>query len=204
MAPAQPDNLDRASIAPRSRSLLSIDDSILIVIDIQEKLLPLILDADRIAFNTQRLIDGANELNVEIVASVQYPKALGNLIAPIQTQLAKPHEKRMFSCRECNDMLSPAKEFGKRQLVICGIESHICILQSCLDWISDGWEVYIVADAVGSRCRQDHDIALRRMELHGAVLATTESVLFEWCETSTHPSFKAISQIVRREIDSAS
>lgn len=180
----------------RSARLLDRDRSLLLVVDVQEKLLPLVTDASMIEWNAGRLQRGASSLNLPHVVTEQYPEKLGKTVASLDVKDDIAVPKRMFSCRECLDSLQVHRDAGREQLVVCGIETHVCILQTVLDSVLD-WQVFVVSDAVSSRKIEDHQVALRRMEMAGATLTTVESVLFEWCETSQAPEFKAISQLVR-------
>ena len=184
-------------IFPRSPLLMDPADSTLLVVDLQEKLLPAIHDHQRIAWNIRRLIDGAKILGVELAATEQYPKGLGHTVEPIRGLLKSVEEKAMFSCRECTSLFDPLVEADKKNLLVVGIETHVCVLQTVLDTLAHGFDVFVAADAVGSRFLLDYEFALRRMELSGAVLTTTETILFEWCQTSGSPEFKQISQLVR-------
>ncbi len=182
----------------RSSQLLDRGRSLLLIVDLQEKLLSTIGSRERIAWNARRLLSGANALHVPHRITEQYPERLGatvTLSEPGQTVTAL--SKRMFSCRECFAALEPLRE-SSNQVVLCGIESHVCVLQTALDLIAEAWQVFIVADAIGSRSDLDHSVAMERMMRCGAVLTTTESVLFEWCESSTAPEFKVISALVRQ------
>jgi nicotinamidase-related amidase len=135
---------------------------------------------------------------VSIAGSEQYPAGLGPTVERLATHLPRVAEKRIFSCRECTDLISSWMTSGIRQVVVVGIETHVCVLQTALDLLSAGFEVYVVADAVGSRTDLDRDVALNRLTQSGVTVTTTESVLFEWCETSSAPEFKQISQLVRQ------
>ena len=104
----------------------------------------------------------------------------------------------MFSCRECSEPLTAFRKRGLQQAIICGIETHVCVLQTALDLVADGWQVFIAVDATGSRMQLDQETALGRMAAESVVLTSTESVLFEWCETSTAPEFRTISSLVRQ------
>ena len=106
-------------------------------------------------------------------------------------------EKLMFSCREADDIFRDWAEGSIRKILICGIETHVCIQQTVLDLLSEGFRVYLAVDAIGARHALDHQIALRRMESSGAVLTTTEAAMFEWCESAANPKFKTISHLVR-------
>ncbi len=182
----------------RSNLLMNRDDTALLVIDIQEKLLPLVGGHDRIVWNTGRLIGGAAALKLPVCCTEQYPAGLGPTVPGLREQLAEVVEKRMFSCRECTGMISGLRDRDIRNILLAGIETHVCVQQTALDLMSAGFNVFVAADATGSRFAIDHDVALGRMKALGATLVTTESALFEWCETSAAPEFKTISQLVRQ------
>jgi nicotinamidase-related amidase len=182
----------------RSPLLLDRNASVLLVVDVQTKLMPLIGHSDWVQWNIERLLVGAKILGVRVDGSEQYPAGLGPTVEPLAKHLPRVAEKRLFSCRECTDLISAWANDGIRQVVVVGIETHVCVLQTALDLLSAGFEVYVVADAVGSRTDLDREIALSRMSQVGITVTTTESVLFEWCETSSAPEFKQISQLVRQ------
>jgi nicotinamidase-related amidase len=182
---------------------MSRDDTALVVIDVQDRLLPAIADGDRVVWNIRRLIDGARTLGMDVVATEQYPKGLGATATVLAERLGEIPDKLMFSCRECGDLIRQLAERGRRKLLVVGIESHVCVQQSVLDLMGEGFRVYVAVDAVGSRHRIDCQTALRRMDSAGAVLTTTEAALFEWCEVAGTPEFRQISQLVREEPDQA-
>jgi nicotinamidase-related amidase len=177
--------------------LLDRKRSGLLVVDVQEKLFPLIQDSARIAWNIGRLLDGAHLLAIPFVATEQYPQGLGPTIESLKTRLNTRPSKRMFSCRECAPLLDDWRARGIEQLVVTGIEAHVCVLQTALDCLAAGWDVFAPVDALGSRQEVDAQVALRRLEQAGVTLTTSESVLFEWCESSAIPEFKQISDLVR-------
>jgi nicotinamidase-related amidase len=170
---------------PRSPELLSADDSALLVIDVQEKLVPVLHDSAKLVWNVGRLVEGANLLKVFTAATEHYPKGIGPTIPALRDRIDLKPEKRQFSCRECAGLIEEYKQRGIYKLLICGCETHVCVLQSVIDLLGEGFRVHVAADAVSSRFTLDHEIALRRMDSCGAVLTTTEAVLFEWCETSS-------------------
>ena len=182
----------------RSPLLLDRRQSCLLVIDVQEKLLPLIDRAAVVQWNISRLLKGAGVLKVRVAATEQYPAGLGATVAPLREYFAEISEKRMFSGRECHELFADLLDRSLRQIVVAGIETHVCVLQTALDLVSAGFDVFAPADAVGSRTPLDHETALARMAQSGVTVTTTESVLFEWCETSAAAEFKQISQLVRR------
>jgi nicotinamidase-related amidase len=186
-----------AAAMPRSPELLSVGDSALLVVDVQEKLIGFVLDYQRLVWNIRRLIDGAGILGVPVAASEQYPKGLGRTVPELAGRLGAAAEKIEFSCRECGPVWESLRTRGIFKVLVVGIETHVCVGQTVLDLLSDGFRVYVAVDAVGSRHRIDHETALGRMESCGATLTTTEAALFEWCERAGTPQFKQISALVR-------
>jgi nicotinamidase-related amidase len=196
--PMTSSNLQNLSFpSRRSPGLLGNQRSALCVIDVQEKLLPVVDREGVLVRRVAKLIAAANELQVGCVATEQYPEKLGPTVAELRGNLSTILAKRMFSVRECFSGLEAFWQAGRRSIVLCGIETHVCVLQSAFDLLAGGWDVHVVIDAVGSRNSMDHLAALDRMRQAGVKLVTCEMVLFEWCETSTHPSFRAISQLVK-------
>lgn len=187
-------------LPPRSPELMSADNTALLVIDVQERLIPHIADHKRIVWNIRRLIDAATILGVRVVGTEQYPKGLGPTVPVLAERLGTLPEKLMFSCRECWNLFNELKNQGIRNLLVTGIETHVCVQQTVLDFLGQGWHVYVAADAVGSRHRIDYEIALRRMEVSGAVLTTTEAALFEWCVRAGTDQFKKISRLVQESL----
>ncbi len=182
---------------PRSSELMTPVDTGLLVVDLQEKLVPVITDHTTITWNVSRLLRAADALDVTTAATEQYPQGLGSTVDLGEYQPKDVVEKIMFSCREADDIFRDWAEASIRKILICGIETHVCIQQTVLDLLSEGFRVYLAVDAIGARHSLDHQTALRRMESSGAVLTTTEAVMFEWCESAANPEFKTISQLVR-------
>ncbi len=182
---------------PRSPELLSRDTSALLVVDVQDRLLAVMAEARRIVWNSRRLIDGATTLGVPVLATEQYPKGLGKTAAELLPLLGEIPSKLTFSCGGCPEIFENLQEQGKYQILVAGIEAHVCVLQTVLDLLADGFRVFVALDAVGSRFDTDCQTALRRMESSGATLTTTEAALFEWCEVAGTPEFKKISALVR-------
>lgn len=182
---------------PRSPELLSRNDSGLLIVDVQEKLLPTIMEHERLLWNIRRLMDGAETLGVPIAATEQYPKGLGNSVEPIASRVEHRPEKMNFSCGSCTEVFDSFRNQGIHKLLLVGIETHVCVLQTALDLMAAGFRPYLAVDALGSRHAIDHITALRRIESSGATLVTTESVLFEWCQTAGIDEFKQISKLVR-------
>ena len=190
----------------RSPLLMNQDDSALLIVDIQEKLLPHIHEHQRLMWNARRLIAGAKALGVEIMVSEQYPKGLGgtheDITQSIGSDSGQTFEKTMFSCRECSGMIEHLASKQIRNVLLAGIEAHVCVMQTAMDLLASGFEVYICNDAVGSRFENDRETALSRMQACGVTLVTTEMTLFEWCERAGSDQFKTISSIVREQFSS--
>jgi nicotinamidase-related amidase len=180
---------------------MSADDSALLLVDVQERLVPHINDHARVVWNCRRLIDGARILDVPVRATEQYPKGLGRTVPELRERLAVDAvpEKLLFSCAECGPLFTELRDTGRHRILLCGIETHVCVQQTALDLMADGWRVYLAVDAIGSRFDIDRQTALRRMESAGAELTTTEAALFEWCEAAGTDAFKQISRLAREE-----
>jgi len=176
---------------------MSVGDTALLVVDVQEKLVPAIPDSERVIWNIGRLIDAAKFLGLRIVATEQYPKGLGPTVAELAQRLGPIPAKTTFSCGGCPGLLEELESQGIHKILACGIECHVCVQQTVLDLLSAGWRVYVAIDAVASRFERDYRTALGRMDSSGAVLTTTEAALFEWCQEACTPEFKQISQLVR-------
>jgi isochorismate hydrolase len=182
----------------RSNELLSRSDSRLLIIDVQEKLLPLIPVADRMVENCCRLIEGAKILDVPVDATEQYPNGLGKTTPVLAELLGEIPEKLRFSSAEVLDWgFASVQEDDRDKIVVAGIECHVCVQQTVLDLMAYGFRVFIPADAVASRHKIDWEIALRRMSDSGATITTTESVLFEWSEIAGTDEFKQISKLIK-------
>ncbi len=167
----------------------------LLVIDMQEKLLPAIENSATVVWNTRRLLDGATLLEVPVLGTEQYPKGLGATVPELAQRMGAIPDKLEFS--SCGCVADQLAEHQRSKILLAGIEAHVCVQQTALDLVALGYDVLLAVDAVGSRCRQDKRIALRRMESSGVTLTTTEAALFEWCRVAGTPQFKQISLLVR-------
>jgi nicotinamidase-related amidase len=184
---------------PRSLDLMSADDTALLVVDVQEKLIGAITGHERVVWNIRRLIDGAKILGLPVIGSEQYPEGLGRTVAELAERLGPVPSKLTFSCGGCGQMFQDLESRGIHNLLVCGIEAHVCVQQTVFDLLAGGWRVYVAVDAVGSRFQTDYRTALSRMDSGGAVLTTTEAALFEWCQVAGTPEFKKISLLVREK-----
>ena len=189
---------DRAAPLPRSPELMRPDDTVLLAVDVQERLLAVVPDARRITWNCRRLLDGARILGVRTAVTEQYPEKLGPTAAVLAERLADaPHAKVAFSCGACGELFPAWRADGVQRVLLCGIETHVCVAQTAFDLLAAGYQVLIAADAVGARGALDHEIALRRLDSSGAVITTTEAALFEWCERAGTAEFRQISALAK-------
>lgn len=180
---------------------LKADNSVVLVVDIQERLLPAMAHKEEVLKNSCTLLKGAVALEIPIVATEQYPKGLGNTVPEI-LEAAPDMEifaKAQFSCleEEVLTKLAQYKKVGRDTVVIIGMETHVCVLQTVRDLLELGYKVVMAADCVASRKDFDKEIAFDRAKHEGAVLGTYESIMFEWTETSKNPAFKTISNLVK-------
>ena len=175
------------------------DQSILVVVDVQERLFPHIYENDILEHKINTLIKGCQSLQVPLVVTEQYTKGLGETIPSIKetTSGTKSIEKMAFSCCGEANFVMKVEEHYKENVILCGIESHVCVLQTSLDLLKSGHQPVVIADAVSSRNPYDKEIALRRMEMEGVRISTVESILFELCKVSGTDVFKEISKLVK-------
>ncbi len=174
------------------------DDTALLVVDMQEKLVQLIRRHEALVWNVGRLIDGAKILGLPVLATEQYPKGLGPTSAELAAKLGTISAKLAFSCGECGELFEELGQKGIHRILVCGIETHVCVQQTVHDLLAAGFRVYLAVDAVGARGQLDYEIALRRMDSAGATLTTVEAALFEWCDVAGTPEFKQISNLVKQ------
>ena len=179
--------------------LLDRRRSCLLVVDVQERLLPVIHENELLLQNIRRLVSGADILGLPIIVSEQYPKGLGPTVAPLAEILeqARRLEKITFSCMRDQSIADMIRETSRDSILVCGIESHVCVLQTVLDALCRGFRVHVAADAVSSRTPENKWIALERMREAGAVITSTESALFELLEKAGTREFKKISALVK-------
>jgi nicotinamidase-related amidase len=185
-------------------TLMSAADTGLLVIDVQEKLLPKILHAERLVRNIAFLIDGARLLDMPVQATEQYPRGLGPTVPELAKRLPERPDKTGFSSCAIPSIADNFQRAARPKIVLAGIESHVCVLHTALDLLALDFRVYVAVDAVSARYAIDHDIALRRLESAGAVLTTAEGCLFEWLGGSDHPKFKAASALVQERMKAIS
>lgn len=176
---------------------MTVGDTAVLVIDVQQKLLALVPDGATLLRNVGFLVDGARLLDIQLHVTEQYPKGLGPTVPELSGRLPKPVEKVAFSCCAIPELAEALHREARSKVVLAGIETHVCIQQTALDLIARGFQVFVPADAVASRYSLDHETALRRMEQAGAVITTSEAAVFEWTGAADCPRFKEVSRLVR-------
>lgn len=184
----------------RSPELLNRGSSRLLIVDVQERFVETLAPEVKGRFleTCKFLCDGAKLLEVPITMTEQYPKGLGNTVESLAGFVENRPSKRRFSAVECAGWPTAAEAKDDRfQIVVAGMETHVCVLQTVLDLLSMGYQTYVAVDALAARGKVDHQIALERMANSGAIITTAESVLFEWCETADADNFKDLSALVK-------
>jgi nicotinamidase-related amidase len=181
-------------------SQMNAGDTGLLVIDVQEKLIPKIHGAEAVVRNVAFLIDAARLLDMPVQATEQYPKGLGATIPELAQRLPERPDKVAFSSCGVPSIVETFHRAARTKVVVAGIETHVCVLHTALDLLAGGFQAYVPVDAVSSRYVVDHDTALRRLEKAGAVLTTAETCVFEWVGGAGHPQFKAISRLVQERM----
>ncbi len=183
----------------RNKKILSRDKTALLVVDIQERILAVMKSQDTVVQNTLKLIKGFKVLNIPIFYTEQYPKGLGSTTISILKELEglSAIQKMGFSCSLAGNLFTRLKDNKVSQVVLAGIESHVCIQQTALDLVANDFQVNLAADATTSRNDNDYKFALDRMRAHGIEITTTESILFELLTYSGTDEFKLISKIIK-------
>lgn len=190
----------------RSPELLSQIRSRLLLVDVQEKLIPTIHDHEVVVRRTSFLLDAAQQFNIPVTVSEQYPKGLGPTISVLANHPAvgTTLEKVRFSASEqfCDELgladnIAPDAHDGRDQILLVGIEAHVCVLQTAFDLAARGFRVYVAEDAVGSGAARDHATGVQRMRDAGITICTAEGAAFEWCETAEAKQFRAMSKLIR-------
>lgn len=176
---------------------MSAADTAMLVIDVQEKLMVKIPQAEALVRNLAFLIDAARLLKIPVVATEQYPRGLGPTVPELAQRLPERPDKVAFSCCAVTSVVDGFRTGARPKLLLAGIEAHVCVMQTALDLLAQDFRVFIAADAVGSRYAVDREFALRRLEQAGAVVTTSEAAVFEWIGGAGHPMFKAISKLVQ-------
>ena len=181
-------------------TILNIEDSIVMIIDVQEKLLNAVFNKTSLEKKAVTIANSAKILGIPVIVTEQYPKGLGATVESLKEVLpenAQYFEKTAFSALENKEVLEALKNSGKKQVVIFGIETHICVSQTTNALIQEGFEVSVIRDACGSRSELEYSAGLGRMKDNGAHVLTTEIALFEWLKGAKHPNFKEVQMLIK-------
>jgi nicotinamidase-related amidase len=183
----------------RNGKILQRDTTALLLIDIQEKILRVMNNPDLVIKNALKLIRGFKVLNIPIFYTEQYPKGIGTTSEALLTELQglSPIQKMSFSCYGAGNFFTRLTDNNVSQVVVAGIESHVCVQQTVLDLVANNFQVNVAADAVSSRNDLDYKVSLERMRIHGAEVSTSEAILFELLVNCGTDEFREISKIIR-------
>jgi nicotinamidase-related amidase len=180
--------------------MLDREDSLLLVVDVQSRFVPVIHEGEALVNQVGILMQAANIIGIPTLVSEQYPKGLGFTDERLQvfyTEKTHRLEKEAFGCGADEAMASWLQAQHKKQIVVCGIEAHVCVNQTVHQLLRAGYEVFLVENAVSSRTLENKQIALKRMSHSGTISVSTEMVLFEWMQAATYPHFKAIQALIK-------
>jgi nicotinamidase-related amidase len=181
----------------RRNDRLTCQHGALLVVDVQDKLLERIEGRATVVANSVRLVKVAQLLHLPVWATEQYPEGLGPTTAALAELIPQRPAKTAFHCCAVPQLLEQLYGRQIHHVTLAGIEAHVCVAQTALELLSLGFGVQIPADAVGSRHKIDWEFALRRLEHAGAIVSSTEAVIFEWAERADRPEFKAISTLIK-------
>ena len=170
------------------------------LIDVQTRLVQAMSDRNSLLSHCETLIRAAALLAIPVLLTEQYPKGLGATEPVLAEQLSdnvKPIEKTCFSCCGSDKFNSALNRSDRSQIILAGIEAHVCVLQTALELSQQGKQVFVVADATDSRSSENKNLALERLRQSGVIITTTESVLFEWLKDAKHEQFKNVTALIR-------
>lgn len=179
--------------------VFSKENTTIIVVDIQDKLADLMRDKDQVIRNVSKLMQVSRILNIPVVVTEQYPQGLGKTVPEVRKLMrtAEPIEKISFSCGGSEDFLTALEAMDRPNIILTGMETHICVLQTAIDLVNKGYVVGIVQDAVCSYRDNDMEIAMRRMEREGIFQLTTEMIIYEWLKMAGTEEFKALLPVLK-------
>ena len=178
---------------------LLINQSVLVMIDVQSRLFPAMNGKDQLLTNLVKAVKGFQLLGLPLIVTEQYRKGLGPTLPELSEIMPtfNPIEKRAFSCCGDDSFLDELKRIKRKQVIVCGIEAHVCVYQTCRDFLDLGHEVFLLTDAVSSRNSDDKQLAIRVLESMSVQLRSVEMALFELIHTSLHPKFKELTSIIK-------
>jgi len=179
--------------------MLKANEAVLLVIDVQGKLARLAHESAQVIHTIRLAIQAAHILNIPILWAEQVPDKLGPTVEELSSVLSpqQPVAKTAFSCLGCDEIKQQILASGRKRVIVCGIEAHVCVFQTVRDLQTNAFCAYVLADAVSSRSWENKQIGLRRMEKLGAVISSLEMALFEMMETAEHEQFRTISKLLK-------
>lgn len=179
--------------------MLTTDTAVLVVVDVQGKLAQLMADKETVFANIQRMINGAKALALPILWAEQIPDKLGPTIPEVASLMddLQPIAKTTFSCTGSPAFMAALEQTGSRQVILVGMEAHVCVYLTAIDLLAKGYTVEVVEDAVASRIATNRGVGLRKMAASGAGLTSTEMALFELMGDSDHPAFRQVQAIIK-------
>lgn len=180
--------------------MLERDHTMLVVVDVQERMMPAIDRGTEVTDQIVRLVSGCRELGIPMLVTEQYSKGLGHTVESVRSAMGEwyiPVEKMTFSA--CGDLhfMNKFETVNRQHAILCGVETHVCIYQTAMDLFNLGYSVEVAADAVGSRTERNYQNALAKMIRHGIDTTSTEMALFEMMTSADIPEFKAVSAIIK-------
>jgi nicotinamidase-related amidase len=180
-------------------AILKKEGTALVIVDVQEKLLPYVQKKDEVVANIQMLIKFAHIMDIPVILTEHYPKGLGVTVPEIKEVLEKyePKEKVIFSCYGSLEFTKKLEELGVKRFMIAGIESHICVQQTTLDALHSGYEVHVISDAISSRTKHNYKIGIKKMKHFGAIISSTEMAMYEIMERADTKEFKEVLKLVK-------
>jgi nicotinamidase-related amidase len=179
--------------------MLNVESTAAVIIDVQGKLWNVMYEKETLLENLQKLVKGIQVIGIPIILTEQNPEGLGPTMPELMQLMpsVKPIPKFCFNCHHEENFEQVVRELNRGQILVCGIESHICVYQTALDLLNHGYEVQVIADAVSSRVASNRDITLMRLQSEGARLTTVEMVLYELLQTADNPKFKEMLKVVK-------
>ena len=187
------------------KGLLDRGDSVLVVIDVQERYLPHLHEGARVVEAARRMIEGAKIVGVPILVTEQYPKGIGPTASVVRDALppgTRPIEKMTMSCLGAPEFAERLAATGRRQVVVVGIEAQACVNQTVHQLLHQGYDVHLVVDAVSARFPRDYEVAVDRLVRAGAIATTVEASLLEWVRTAEAPEFQPVRALIRDPLPS--
>ncbi len=179
--------------------MLNVVESVLLMVDFQGRLAQIVDRHELVVPNALRIVKGCQALDVPVLVTLQVPEKLGPVLPELDEILGDtaPISKSVFSAQRDPNIMKALHQVGRKQVILAGIEAHVCVLQTGLDLLNAGYEVHVLSDGVFSRRAENHHLALQRLHEAGGVLSSVEIALFELIRTSAHPQFRTISGLVK-------